>query len=175
VSVILGLDLSTRAAAAVAVPTDWDGQWSRVRWTVAGEALRKGATEAERIERCRRVADHLARFAREVGAAHAWVESYAYNMRSSAHTLGELGGIVRLGLMPQAIRLDVANMSSARKLMLGRVPRGADPKELVQATLQAAGAPLTLTSDADVCDGFTCANWGLSELGGFCFAQAEAA
>jgi hypothetical protein len=45
-TVLLGLDLSLTASAAVAVPLDWDGSWSRVSSLVVGEKLRKDASDA---------------------------------------------------------------------------------------------------------------------------------
>src|SRR5690606_36987286 len=109
--IILGLDLSTRAAAAVACPLDWDGDWRRLRTLVVGEPLRRDATEAERIGRCASIAARLAAFARSEGATVAFVESYAYGQATAAHTLGELGGIVRLRLMEEGLEVSVANMS----------------------------------------------------------------
>ena len=67
-----------------------------------------------------------------------------------------------------------ARMSSARRSMGGTIRRGVDKKAMVGATLRQAGAPAEVTGDHNVCDAFVCANWGLSELGGFCFAQVAA-
>ena len=50
-TVVLGLDLSLKAAAAVAVPTWWDGEWDKVRSMVVGETLRRDASPAERARR----------------------------------------------------------------------------------------------------------------------------
>lgn len=173
-TVILGLDLSTRAAAAVAVPSDWDGEWRRVASVVVGEPLHKGATEAERIGRSARIAARLAAFARAQGVTAAFIESYAYGQNTAAHTLGELGGLVRHALLESGVDVQVANMSSARRLMCGRIPRGSDPKAIVGATLRQAGAPAELLASADLCDAFVCLNFGMAELGGYCFAQAAA-
>jgi hypothetical protein len=169
---LIGLDLSTRAAAAVACPLNWDGDWQRLRSTVVGEPLSRGASEVERIDRCVRIGVQLTRFAKECDVDAAFIEGYAYGQASAAHSLGELGGLVRLGLMRAGIGLYVANMGSARKLMCGTIKRGTDPKEVVKATLQRADAPTWLTESHDLCDAFVCVNWGLSELGGFCFCQA---
>jgi hypothetical protein len=92
-------------------------------------------------------------------------------MRTSAHSLGEVGGVVRLELVRAGLDIRTANMGSARKLLLGKVAR-ADAKMAVYAALRAAGAPF---ETADETDAMCAANWGLSELGGFCFAQTEAA
>lgn len=167
---ILGLDLSTRAAAAVAVPQDWDGRWSRVRSLVVGDALRRDATDAERARRTEAVATRLVTFARERGVSAVWIEGYAFNQATAAHTLAELGGVVRLELVRAGFDIRTANMSTARKLLLGKVPRpGA--KDAVVATLRAAGATF---ETADEADAYCCANLGLSELGGYFFGQVAA-
>jgi hypothetical protein len=120
---LLGLDLSTRAAAAVAVPLDWGGDWERVKWELSGEALERKAAESSRIDRCDRIARGIVRFARENGVTEAWIEAYAFNQREAAHWLGELGGIVRLELLRAGVAVRSANMSTARKLVLGKLPK----------------------------------------------------
>lgn len=167
---ILGLDLSTRAAAAVAVPQDWDGRWSRVRSLVVGEPLHRDATDAERARRTETIAARLVAFARSCGVASVWIEGYAFNQATAAHTLAELGGVVRLELVRAGFDLHTANMSTARKLLLGKVPRSG-AKDAVVATLRAAGSTF---ETADEADAYCCANLGLSELGGFFFGQVAA-
>jgi Holliday junction resolvasome RuvABC endonuclease subunit len=169
--IVLGLDLSLTAAAAVSVPCDWDGRWSRVRSVVVGERLRRDASDLERAKRTETIAARLVAFAQANGATVAYLESYGYAMRTSAHSLGEVGGVVRLELVRAGLDIRTANMGSARKLLLGKVPRS-DAKVAVYTALRAAGAPL---ETADETDAMCAANWGLSELGGFCFAQAVAA
>jgi Holliday junction resolvasome RuvABC endonuclease subunit len=171
VTVILGLDLSVTAAAAVALPLDWDGQWHRVSSIVVGQRLHRGATDAERARRTETIATRLVAFARSAGASVAYIESYGYAMRTSAHTLGEVGGVVRLELVRAGVELRTANMGSARKLLLGKVPRS-DAKMAVYTALRAAGARF---ETADEADAMAAANLGLSELGGYCFAQVVAA
>jgi hypothetical protein len=168
---LLGLDLSVTAAAAVAVPCDWDGRWSRVRSIVVGERLRRNASDAERARRTETIASRLVAFARETGATRAWIESYGYSMRTSAHTLGEIGGVVRLELVRAGLEVRTANMGTARKLLLGKVPRS-DAKMAVYAALRAAGATF---ETADEADAFCAVNLGLSEAGGYCFVQEQAA
>jgi hypothetical protein len=170
VTTLLGIDLGTRACAAVACPTDWDGQWSRVRSIVVGEPLRRNATDTERARRTETIAARLVAFARETGASLALVESYAYGLRTAAHTLGELGGVVRLELVRAGLDVRTVNMGSARKLLLGKVPRiGA--KLAVFDALRAAGAPFICL---DTADAFAAANLVLSDCGGYAFAQDAA-
>lgn len=167
---ILGLDLSTRAAAAVAVPQDWDGRWSRVRSLVVGEPLRRDATDPERARRCESIALPIVAFARTHVVTSVWIEGYAFSQATAAHTLAEVGGVVRLELVRAGFAIRTANMSTARKLLLGKVPRkGA--KDAVVATLRAAGATF---ETADEADAYCCANLGLYELGGYFFGQVAA-
>jgi hypothetical protein len=171
VTTLLGIDLGTRACAAVACPTDWDGQWTRVRSLVVGEPLRRNATDTERARRTETIAARLVAFARETGASVALVESYAYGMRTAAHTLGEIGGVVRLELVRAGLDVRTVNMGSARKLLLGKVPRS-DAGTACYTALRAAGARF---ETADEAAAFTVANATLAELGAYCFAQGERA
>ena len=167
---LLGLDLSCTASAAVAVPLGWDGDWRRVATLLVGEKLHRDATDAARAMRTETIATRLVAFAVQYGASVAYVESYGFSQHTAAHTLGELGSVVRLALVRAGLDLQTANMGVARKLLLGKVPRP-DVKVAVYSALRAAGAPF---ESLDVADAFVACNWGLAELGGFCFAQAAA-
>lgn len=179
-TVVLGIDLSARSAAVVAIDSGWDGKWSRVEWLLCGQSLPRGASDLSRVQRCEHIARSLVEFAKRKGASVAWIESYGFNQAVAAHTLAEVGGVVRLELVRAGIEIHTAQMATARKLLLGRVPssrkegKGA-AKRAVYATLTAAGARLP-TGDAgmDVADAIVCANFGLSELGGYALAQLPA-
>lgn len=167
---LIGLDLSLAASAAVAVPLDWDGDFRRVQSLVIGEKLDKGAPLAERAHRTERIASRIVTFARSVGATHAWIEQYAYSQANAAHSLGELGGVTKLFFVNAGIEINTVTASQARKLLLGNNPRkGA--KVAVAEALRAAGARF---DTLDEYDAMCVANFGLSELSGFCFAQVEA-
>lgn len=168
---MLGLDLSATATAAVAVPLDWDGRWSSVRSLVVGVKLRRTATDAERARRTETIAARVVAFARMHGASVAFIESYAFSQRTAAHTLAEVGGVVRLELVRAGVEVRTAPIGTARKLLLGRVPR-TDVKQSILQTLRSAGATF---SSFDEADAFVAANHGMFELGGFCFAQGEGA
>lgn len=168
--VLLGIDLGTRACAAVAVPADWDGVWARVRSIVVGEPLRRDSSDAERARRTETIATRLVTFARETGASVALVESYAFGKSTAAHTLGELGGVVRLEFVRAGLEVRTINLSTARKLLLGKVPRS-DAGVACYSTLRAAGAHF---ETADEAAAFTVANVELAELGGYCFGQVAA-
>jgi len=114
------------------------------------------------------------------GVVEVWIEGYAFRQNQSAHTLAELGGVVRLELVRAGIEVRTAMMQTARKLLLGKLPprrkkgetkeKGASAKDVVEATLKAAGAAF---ATLDECDAFVCANLGLSERGGFFYGQYE--
>lgn len=171
-AVVMGLDLSLTAAAGVAAPLDWDGDWHRVRSCVVGEKLRRDATDAERARRTETIALQLTRFARSVGATHAFVEGYAFGRKNQLPQLGELGGVVKLALLREGVTLATVPPATARKLLLGKVPRS-DAKEAVAAALWAAGAPRSWSHDET--DAMAVLNFGMSELGGYTFCQVEAA
>jgi hypothetical protein len=158
---ILGLDLSLRQTAAVALPLEWTiGDWAAVRTMVMGRPLQKTATEHDRIDRLRFLADNVLEFATKVRATSAWIESYAFAKGTQAHSLAELGGHVRVRLRDAGIEVHTAPMASARKLLLGRVPR--DAKVAVFTRLREAGWNVATCDEADA---FVAANWGRSELG----------
>ncbi len=169
---LLGLDLSLRAAAAVAVPSDWDGDFRRVQSYIVGEPLSKQATDAERAQRTDRISKRIVMFAKQHGAQLAMIEGYAFGAKTGREALGELGGVVKLALVNAGLEIRTVPVASARKLLLGTVPRS-KPKDAVREALKAAGAPASWS--ADEMDAFTVANWGLSEVGGYCFAVGEAA
>jgi hypothetical protein len=184
VTVILGLDISSRSTATVAIPLDWDGRWSRVEWLLCGQPLTKRASDLVRAQRCEQIARSIVEFARRQGGSVAWIEGYAFGQNTSAHTLAEVAGVVRLELVRAGIEINTANMSTARKLLLGKVPVGKKlengkrekgvAKAAVYRTLTALGAKLPIgTPGMDVADAIVCANFGLEKLGGYAFAQVE--
>jgi len=160
VTVLLGLDLSLTASAAVACDMSWDGDWSRVQSCVVGEKLRKDSSDAERARRTESIAARLVAFARSTGATKAFIEGPAYSLRTSAHSLGELSGVVRLELVRAGVELVTVPMQTARKLLLGRA---------VAEALRAAGARF---EGLDESDAFAVLNWGMSEVGGYCFCRS---
>lgn len=139
--------------------------------TVVSEPLSKQATDAERAHRTERIAKRLVAFAQSVGATHAFIEGYAYSQANAAHSLGELGGVVKLALVNAGIEIHTVTASQARKFLLGTCPRSG-AKVAVAEALRAAGASF---ETLDECDAYAAANFGLSELGGYCFAMGDAA
>ena len=177
--VVLGIDLSMRGLGLCAVPTDWDRDFRRVRAITLAVPLRKDATIREQIERLGSLSSDVRTWAGRACATHAFVESYAYGMTTMAHTLGELGGVIKLELSRAGLQVAASNQSSARKLLYGRTPprgiTGTQRKAWLYEPLRLCGLPLV---DHDQGDAFCAANWGLSELGAPCLAglcQAGAA
>jgi hypothetical protein len=112
--------------------------------------------------RCESIAGSLVGFARACRVGKVWIEGYAFSQHTSAHTLAEVGGCVRLELVRAGIAIHTANIGTARKLLLGKVPRkGA--KHAVHAALHAAGSPAWTLDEADA---FAAVNFGLSEHAG---------
>lgn len=173
---LMGLDLSPTAATAAVASSTWDGAWNRVYTFTCGHSLSKDATDEERARRCASIAEQLVRFANSHGVTRAWIEGYAFIRKgksNSVHTIAEVGGVVRLELVRHGIQIATANMSSARKLLLGKLPKkGA--KVAAHQALVAAGSPAWWTLDES--DAFVCLNWGMSEIAGaYCLAMPEAA
>ncbi len=172
---VMGLDLSTKAAAAFIAPLSWNGDWMLTRQLVVGEPLTKQADDMDHARRLGIIAEQICRFAFDYRVGVAWFESYAFGIRFGAHTAGELKGVVRHELVRQGVVVRTANMGTARKLILGQVPRGKGAsKAAVFKVLRAAGMPFPTFEKAnwlDRADSFVCANLGLSEAGAYCFAQ----
>lgn len=167
---ILGLDLSPTASAAVVVPLDWAGDWCCIARLTVGESLPRNATDTARAKRCESIAMKLVDFATSHGVTQAWIEGYAFRRADQAHTIAEVGGVVRVELVRAGIEVRSVPASSARKLLLGKVPKS-DPKAAVYAALRAAGAPIETFDEGDA---LCVANFGLSDAGCFCFAQVAA-
>jgi len=160
--VVLGIDVSLVACGFVAVPLDWGGDWSRIRRRTYGKSLPNGASDRRRIERLENIAATAVDFAREHGCAVAAIESFPYGKATAAHSLGEASGVIKLELSRAGLDVTVSPISTARKLLLGSVPRKA-VKLAVRDRLVALGAPF---STLDECDAFGAANYCIKKLGG---------
>lgn len=173
---VLGIDASLTRTAAVLVPVDWEYDWSRVVSMVAGSRLTRGASQDEQAERCERIGETLARLARNHAIEGSFIENYSFGSHFGAHQLGELRGVLRnflfraLGTSPKPVAI-----TSHRKLLFGSVPklRGDALKHHIVTTLRGWGAPHAWGDD--VCDAFSVANYGLSELGYPALTLASAA
>lgn len=172
---VLGLDLSLTRAAAVLVPLDFRGDFSRVRIAIAGHGLHNVSTEAERDARCVEVAETVEELVHGVPIAGAFVENYAFvgaRRAGSPHALGELRAIVRRTLLQRYGWAPVpVSADTARALFFGKAPRapkGAKRdwlKSYILASVREAGAGALFKLD-DEADAFLVANYGLTEVPG---------
>jgi hypothetical protein len=163
---VVGIDLSLRRTAAVYLPGDWvPGEWTGIRWVTAGYEL-SGADPEEVAARLMAIAREVVDFVRGVGAGHVFVEDYAYGMAGKSRAvigLAELGGAVKVKLLESAVVARPANMASARKLFLGKLPTGKGAAQAaVQAALKQMGSPFV---GSDAGDAMVVANAGRSLLG----------
>lgn len=165
----LGCDLSLRAAAFVAVPTDWNGDFSRVARHHVGHSLPKDVPEMRRIGRLHQIAAETVAFAERHGARSAVIEHYAFGAKFERERLGEIGGAVKLALVAQAgiDAVETVASGTARKLLLGKVPKE-DPKAHVREFLRAHGMPPVWSDDE--MDAFVVLNWWMHRAGRFAFS-----
>ena len=172
--VVLGLDLSYSGLGMCAVPTDWDCELSRVRAETRALRLPRNPTTREQLQRLASLALDVRVFAVRVGASHVWIEGLPVKGGSKVNgrsliILGELRAAVRLELLRElGLCAELAEQSSARKLLLGHLPT-ADRKLIVEQTVRSMPGSAVF-EDGDQIDAFVAANWGLSELGAPCIA-----
>jgi hypothetical protein len=173
---IIGLDLSLTSAGVACIPSTWDGRLERV--AVATVPHRHAPhDDTERAERLATVARQCLSAARELAAGRGiacWgIESLPTHQAHALVPLAELAGVVRYLLHQDGARVLTVPQASARKLLLGKLPRR-DVKEVVRQTVRSmAGAGCF---GPDEVDGFVVVNWLAAELGWQCLcAPASAA
>jgi Holliday junction resolvasome RuvABC endonuclease subunit len=152
-----GLDLSLRSAGLALVPTDWAPalDWRRVIVRTVGLKLTKESAEREHGHRIAAMSRAILEFIQGYDVEHVFLEGYAYSqMLSRAHSLGEIGGAVKLRLYDAGYSWTTVAASSARAHLgcfSARAPKGAPKlpkvKEQVHAALRAMGAPADWTGD----------------------------
>lgn len=170
----VGLDLSLRGSGLVALPFDFLGadgpQWERAISATYGYPLESTATVAEKAERWLHIANGIIdTILGDIGAenvAGVYIEQYAFSRQTNqAHALAELGGVVKAALVNDHFdAIEVVTAGRARKRLLGKEPRS-KKKAHVQRALIQLGCPSIFVDDADLCDAFVIANFGLGELG----------
>lgn len=160
--VVLGLDLSLTAPAAVVLGSAWaPGDWVHIPTCLPDTRKLRGEP---RLIRIRTVLDI---FAVSHGVSHAFVEEYAFTSRNThLASLGELGGVVKVALYERGIETAPVPAATARKTLLGTIKRsalaGAKVKDYVASQLARMGAPFT---SLDIGDAFVVANHGRALLG----------
>lgn len=165
---VVGIDPSLSKTAIAVCPLDWGGDWTKV-------SIKEFPTEpngdgpAARVARCNKIASAsvawLTRLMPPGTTPHTFIEDYAFGQAFRAHHLGELGGTLRSALMVE----HEVGIQSARKRLLGKAPRKGAKVKVYEALVAAGGKFLSL----DASDAMCVCNYGLSELGGFCFVGGQ--
>lgn len=156
---VLGLDLSLTRTAAVVIPATWQPcEWGDIRSRTFGGPLEKGPSAQELADRVCGIARGVVEYAREFGVRHVYAEGYTFGAFGASHyQLAELGGAVLFAFAQKGMLVRRINVSTARKYLLGMVPKK-NPKPVVRSTLERAG--LHFATD-DEYDAFVVANAGL--------------
>jgi len=168
---IIGLDLSLRAAAACAIPIYWEHDLKDVRTCVSGSSLAQSATPAERLKRIMNISLGIVAFCRAHAAKHVFVEEYAFAQGAShAREIAELGGVLKFRIYEQLGIVAVPVVASrARKILLQKLPRK-DMKAWVVANVKRL--PGTVDWTPDEVDAFVVANAGVEISGGVAMSFA---
>ncbi len=169
-TVVLGLDLSLASAGIACLPLDWDCALARVN---VATIPHKHAphNDTERAERLTTVARGVIARAQVLAAGRgieAWgIESLPTHQAHALVPLAELHGTVRYLLHEQGQLVVTVPQASARKLLMGHLPRK-DQKEIVRQTV--TGLVGCAGWGPDEVDAFVVANWLASEQGAVCLA-----
>jgi hypothetical protein len=121
--VYLGLDVSLTGLGMVAVPSDWSGDFSKVRRNSLGLELPKNATPRQQIERMAALALDVRIWAVRVGATVVAYEDSLPRDAFSVKPMAKLLGYIEKELAQELhLFAEPVNQSSARKLFLGYLP-----------------------------------------------------
>lgn len=169
-TVIVGLDLSLTSAGVAALPMNWDCDPSRVRVETVKHCHPEHANDDDRGQRLATHARRVLAVARALAGQEpiCWgIESLPTHNAHALVPLAELAGAVRMLLSDAGARVLTVPQASARKLLLGKLPRK-DVKEIVRQTVVSfAGCGHW---QPDEVDAFVVANWLASECGGVALA-----
>lgn len=173
--IVIGVDLSPTGLGLVAIPLDWDLNWSRLRAAVYGYPLSRAACVEAHVARLRSIVADACAFVRRCEATHVFLEGYpimggrgTFNL----HLVCEVGGAMRLALSERlGLAARTSPITTARRLVVGP-HRPAGSKALIQTAVREMGAPAAWTEHE--IDAWVAANYGASELGGCCVAQRAA-
>lgn len=144
----MALDLSLSAAGMVAVPVDWNGDFSRIQKATTGETVPLGSLEVRHLGRLHRISSEIVAFCERHHCTHAVCEGYSYGSKFGRERLGEIGGVVKLALLTRAgVEFEEPVPPKAgRKLLLGAEPKG-NPKAVVRKFFVSRGLPSGWTED----------------------------
>lgn len=194
----VGIDFSLRRATACALPIDFAGDLSHARvFAIEGDRydLTTQATEAARAQRTIDIADQFVGFLLDLPGGlenvRVFFEDYAYGQVDTRKLyVAEACGVFRARLVQLGVPFDSINISTARKLLAGKVPSNhkksiaarkaaggpgkVDAKKLIRSILVAAGAPPEWPRKGEKMDEYDAccvANAGVHKLGGLALAQ----
>ncbi len=173
-SSIVGLDLSLTAAAACAIPLDWDKKKHRlklVRMLRTGYDLKKDATQRDRVQRMSSIREDIFEFVREVQGHVVFIEDHAYAAQSTANAsqIVELTGAVKVDLFENwgTVVMPIPSMT-ARKIMLQKLPSPKTTREKVKPftlrNVRRLGGPALEWTDDEI-DAFVVANAAYMKVG----------
>lgn len=132
---VIGLDLSL-TATGVAV----EGRTQTIR-----EKLEANASELQRVLRLHRLSCRIDRVCR--AAELVVIEGYGFNAKHSpGHSLGELGGVVKVCLLQRGIPFVIVPPNKLKQFATGK---GNAPKDAVFAAAIRDGAPVDDNNAAD--------------------------
>lgn len=172
---IIGLDLSLRAAACCMIPHRWDQSVDTTQTRVIGMSLAQDSDDGERSDRVSFISNGILGFIREFDLrmlSAVFIEDYAFGA-VGAHTrsIAELTGVVKwriadeLGMKPKTVPA-----SQARKYLLQRLPgtRGTPKgfmKKYVAFNVRRIGGQVDAWGEDEI-DAFVVANYGQMVMGG---------
>lgn len=168
--VVMGVDVSERAMGLVAVPWDWELNWSKVARHTCGVELHNTATARDHCQRIVTQAQTALVFARRYGVTDVWMEGYSFSgggklNHRSVKLETEVSGAIKVVMLNKlGIACEEAPLSSARKMVLGKLPR-ADTKAITHATVRSFSAMIDGWTGDEI-DAWIAANYGLGQIGG---------
>lgn len=150
---IIGLDLSL-TATGLALPDD-SLETIRVK-------LPEHALEERRVERLRDLCALIDRRTRD--SDMAVLEGYAYSRSGAAHSLGELGGVVKVCLLQRGVRFVCPGSTVVKKYATGNGGAGKD-RVLAAAIKDAIRRQLPEPSGDDEADAYWLRRMALDHYG----------
>lgn len=146
---LMACDQSVRGFAVAAVPTFWNGDWSKVKTARFDGGPVKRGDERGAQNRFLNVYSWVDMRISLYYPNIVGFESYGFSASPDVHVV-EVVGAIKLYLLKQDVTVETVQQSTARKLVCGdqKVPRkGDDAKKLMHKILTEHGAPATLSLD----------------------------
>lgn len=179
--ILIGIDPSQTGLGIVAVPADWsDCAWDRVRSASFGRSLKRDSEHRELVRLAGTIAHDVVAWIRWVLAPLGQLLPEDPRVRVFSEQHMDHGGmhghtrVVRVGSVVEdrlanelGLYVTPVNVASARKLFLGKVPKGA--KDIVW---QAIHGQTDVIADKDQADALVVQNYGRYLLGLPCLSGA---